>query len=172
MDRCERCGGDARNQRICPLCRRVAHPELKVVGKREQPPSSNDGGQNPSKHPRLDEIDAAMMAYIILTPKITNVKLARLIGFDPKEIGRRRNKPLFQFHVQKRILDLSKPARKILEDLQPRAALKLGSHMESKTEAISLRAAEDILRPLLGAEQAATITVELQQLIQFWTTHK
>jgi len=89
----------------------------------------------------LDEVDYKIMRYILDYKSLTNIQIGELIGYSEKQISLRRNKPAFK----KAIAVYSLKPIEILISLKPEAAIKMGKHIRSKDERVSLKACENVL---------------------------
>ena len=98
--------------------------------------------KNPQKEDfELDEVDYKIIRYILEYPSLTDAQIGEFIGYKREQVNARRNKPAFK----KAIATYSLKPIEILTSLKPEAAIKMGKHIRSKDERISLKACEDVL---------------------------
>jgi len=90
-----------------------------------------------------------MIQVIVEEPSITDEALGKIPGINllRKAVGKRRRNPEFQRIIAKYM----KPAKKVLEDAQSKAARVMKDLLTHEDPYVKVRAAAQILKPVLNA---------------------
>lgn len=96
---------------------------------------------------QVDDVDKAIIKLVVEDPIITNIKISEIINLDRIHVGQRRN----SYPVQRIITEYMKPAKKLLEEVQPEAIRVCKEILKDKslTPRDRLKAAELLLTPLI-----------------------
>ena len=78
----------------------------------------------------LDDVDHLIIKFMIEHPGCSHIQVAKFMNLSRHTIADRAKNPRFQMQVE----ELTKPAIKILKELQPIAALTLRKHLQAKVK--------------------------------------
>jgi hypothetical protein len=109
----------------------------------------------------LDEVDALMIQEILKNPAITDDALVKIVRISRSRINIRRNRPTFRLAI----MEYMKPTKTIIREAQPEAARALRRKLKSNDEAVVVRAASELLSPILKGDQKITVKLEMAQKV-------
>jgi hypothetical protein len=105
----------------------------------------------------LDEVDYKILQLTLDYKTLSDREIGELIGYTRQQVNLRKQKPAFKKAIELRFLK----AIEILDSLKTPAAIKIGEHMESKDEKVSLKACEDILGDVLKEKSTDKQPIEV-----------